>query len=206
MINLCHKAGYEVIFPEGMDGLCCGMIWESKGMPDIADNMTARLEAALLKASEDGRYPVLCDQSPCLHRMRENIKSMKLYEPAEFISTFLAPHLEFHPTDEPVAVHVTCSTKRMGIGPTIINLAHRCSNNVTVPAEVGCCGFAGDKGFTQPELNKWALRKLRPALESAGVKHGYSNSRTCEIGLTANSGVSYKSIAYLVDAQTTAKS
>lgn len=206
MINLCHKAGYEVIFPEGMDGLCCGMIWESKGMPDIADNMTARLEAALLKASEDGRYPVLCDQSPCLHRMRENIKSMKLYEPSEFISTFLAPHLEFHPTDEPVAVHVTCSTKRMGIGPTIINLAHRCSNNVTVPAEVGCCGFAGDKGFTQPELNKWALRKLRPALESAGVKHGYSNSRTCEIGLTANSGVSYKSIAYLVDAQTTAKS
>ncbi len=205
MINLCHKAGYEVIFPESMDGLCCGMIWESKGMPDIANDMTAKLEAALVKASEGGRYPVLCDQSPCLHRMREHIKSMKLYEPAEFISTFLAPHLDFHPTDEPVAVHVTCSTRRMGLGGTIIDLAHRCSTNVTVPAEVGCCGFAGDKGFTHPELNRWALRKLRPAIEASGAKQGFSNSRTCEIGLTANSGISYKSIAYLVDAQTTAK-
>ena len=50
-----------------------------------------------------------------------------------------------------------------------------------------------------PELNSWALRKLRPQIESAHVAEGYSNSRTCEIGLTTNSGVPYKSIAYLVD-------
>lgn len=199
MINLCEKAGYSVIFPEGMEHLCCGMIWESKGMPEVADEMTAKLEAALAKASENGKYPVMCDQSPCLHRMRQHIKSMELYEPAEFISKFLASHLEFTPTDEPVAVHVTCSSRHMGLAPVIIDLARRCSTNVTVPAEVGCCGFAGDKGFTVPELNRWVLRKLRPALQAAGVTAGYSNSRTCEIGLTANSGVSYKSIAYLVD-------
>ena len=205
MMNLCHKAGYKVIFPEGMKDLCCGMIWESKGMPDIADNMTAKLEEALLKASNGGQYPVLCDQSPCLHRMRNHIKSMKLYEPAEFITTFLAPHLNFIPTNEAVAVHITCSTRHMGLNNCIVDLARRCSTNVTVPAEVGCCGFAGDKGFNVPELNKWALRKLRPALEKAGVTAGYSNSRTCEIGLTHNSGVSYKSIAYLVDEHTTPK-
>ena len=73
---------------------------------------------------------------------------------------------------------------------------------MVVPAEVGCCGFAGDKGFNVPELNRWALRKLRPALEKAGVQRGFSNSRTCEIGLTGNSGISYKSIAYLVDEHT----
>ncbi len=200
--NLCAKAGYQVIFPEGMNDLCCGMIWESKGMPDIADEMTARLEEALLKASEGGRYPVLCDQSPCLHRMREHIKSMKLYEPAEFISTFLAPRLRFTRTDEPIAVHVTCSTRRMGLADCIIDLASKCSSAVTVPAEIGCCGFAGDKGFTLPELNTWALRKLRPALEASGAKFGYSNSRTCEIGLTRNGGIPYKSIAYLVDEHT----
>jgi len=202
MLNLCHKAGYEVIFPDGMEHLCCGMIWESKGMPKVGDEMLEKLEHALLKASDNGKYPVMCDQSPCLHRMRLHIKSMKLYEPAEFISVFLAPHLEFTPTDEPVAIHVTCSSRHMGLAPVIIELANRCSTNVVVPAEVGCCGFAGDKGFNVPELNRWALRKLRPAIEAAGVKAGYSNSRTCEIGLTYNSGVSYKSIAYLVDAQT----
>lgn len=204
MVNLCNKAGYRVIFPDDIKGLCCGMIWESKGMPDIADEMTARLEAALLKASQGGRYPVLCDQSPCLHRMREHIKSMKLYEPAEFISKYLADHLEFIPDDRSIAVHVTCSTRRMGLADTIIGLARRCSTRVTVPAAVGCCGFAGDKGFTVPALNAWGLRHLRPALEKAAVTEGYSNSRTCEIGLTDNSGVPYKSIVYLVDSHTRA--
>ncbi len=205
MTALCNKAGFEVIFPEGMKNLCCGMIWESKGMPDVANAKTAELEKALLKASENGRYPVLCDQSPCLHRMRDHITSMKLYEPAEFITEYLVPHLDFHPVDRPVAVHVTCSTRLMGLAATIIDLARRCSTNVIVPTEVGCCGFAGDKGFTMPELNKWGLRKLRPQIESAGATHGYSNSRTCEIGLTTNSGIPYKSIAYLVNEVTTPK-
>jgi D-lactate dehydrogenase len=131
---------------------------------------------------------------------------MYLYEPAEFIHDFLAPELEFTPIDEPIAVHVTCSTRRMGLADKIIALAGKCSRNVIVPSEVGCCGFAGDKGFMLPEVNKYALRKLRPQIEQAGVKYGYSNSRTCEIGLSTNSGIPYKSIAYLVNDCTKAKS
>lgn len=205
MTSLCQKAGYEVIFPENMDNLCCGMIWESKGMPETADRKTEELEAALLKASEGGKYPVLCDQSPCLHRMQTHIKSMKLHEPAEFILDYLAPHLDFKKEDCSVAVHITCSSRLMGLAQKIISLASMCATSVTVPAEVGCCGFAGDKGFTHPELNAWGLRKLKPELEAAHVTEGYSNSRTCEIGLTTNSGISYKSIAYLVDRCTKAK-
>lgn len=205
IVELCNKAGYEVIFPEGMKNLCCGMIWESKGMPDLADKKTAELEAALLKASEGGRWPVMCDQSPCLHRMRDHMKSLKLYEPAEFISSYLVEHLDFTPTDETIAVHVTCSSRRMGLSNVIIDLARRCSTNVVVPSEIGCCGFAGDKGFTHPELNKWALRKLRPQIEVSGATHGFSNSRTCEIGLSTNSGIPYKSIAYLVNQVTKSK-
>lgn len=199
MMSLLQKAGYEVIFPKNMDKLCCGTIWESKGMLDIANRKSAELEAALWEASEQGKYPVLCDQSPCLHRMRECIKKMKLYEPAEFIYTFLKDKLVFTPTNRPVAVHVTCSTRKMGLADTIIALAKLCSTKVLVPEGVGCCGFAGDKGFTHPELNSYALRKLRPQIEKAGVHVGYSNSRTCEIGLTTNAGIPYVSIAYLVD-------
>lgn len=199
MVSLLQKGGFEVIFPENMDKLCCGTIWESKGMMDIADRKSKELEEALWKASEEGLYPVLCDQSPCLHRMRETIKKMKLYEPAEFIYTFLRDRLIFTPTDEPVALHITCSMRRMGLADTIINLAKLCSKHVFVPEEIGCCGFAGDRGFTHPEVNAYALRKLRPQLEEKGIQRGYSNSRTCEIGLTTNSGVPYVSIAYLVD-------
>ena len=200
MMSLLHKAGYEVIFPEQMDQLCCGTIWESKGMPDIADRKSAELEAALWRASEEGRYPVLCDQSPCLHRMRQTIHKMKLYEPAEFIYTFLRPYLKFTPTDRPVAVHITCSTREMGLSDTLVKLARLCTTGqVLVPEGVGCCAFAGDRGFTHPELNAYALRKLRPQIEAAHIQIGYSNSRTCEIGLTTNSGIPYVSIAYLVD-------
>lgn len=204
IVSLLGKAGYEVIFPENMSSLCCGTIWESKGMPEIADRKTAELEEALWQASEQGRYPVLCDQSPCLHRMKHKIKKMRLYEPAEFILGFLADRLDFHRTDTPVAIHLTCSMRLMHKTGKMLELARMCSTNVLVPEGVGCCGFAGDKGMTHPELNKYALRKLKDQVK--GIPVGYSNSRTCEIGLATNSGIPYVSIAYLVNRCTTAKS
>ncbi len=205
VIQLMAKAGYEVIFPKGMERMCCGQIWESKGMLDIADRKSAELEAALWEASEQGKYPVLCAQSPCLHRMRKVMKKMKLYEPAEFIMTYLVDRLDFHPTDQPIALHLTCSTRQMGVDKDMIALAKKCSTKVFLPEGVGCCGFAGDRGFTFPELNKYGLRKLRPQIEANHIEVGYSNSRTCEIGLETNTGIPYMSIVYLVNECTTAR-
>ena len=205
VIQLMAKAGYEVIFPEGMERMCCGQIWESKGMLDIADRKSAELEAALWKASEEGKYPVLCAQSPCLHRMRKVMHKMKLYEPAEFIMKYLVPRLDFHPIDRPIALHITCSTRQMGVADDLINLAKMCSTRVFLPEGVGCCGFAGDRGFTFPELNRYGLRKLRPQIEANKIAVGYSNSRTCETGLETNTGIPYMSIVYLVNECTTPK-
>ena len=205
MVELMHKAGYEVIFPKNMDHLCCGTIWESKGLPKIADSKVKELEDALWEASEQGKYPVVCDQSPCLHRMKHHIKKVQLYESAEFIWKFLKDRLVFEKTAEPVALHLTCSTKIMKIDGIVRDLAMLCSDSVLVPEGVGCCGFAGDKGMTHPELNAYALRKLRGQIEAAGIKVGYSNSRTCEIGLQTNSGVPYRSIVYLVNSCTKVK-
>ena len=200
-----HDLVDEVIFPEGMERMCCGQIWESKGMLDIADRKSAELEKALWKASEQGKYPVLCAQSPCLHRMRKVMHKMKLYEPAEFIMKYLVPRLDFHPIDRPIALHITCSTRQMGVADDLINLAKMCSTKVFLPEGVGCCGFAGDRGFTFPELNKYGLRKLRPQIEANHIEVGYSNSRTCEIGLETNTGIPYMSIVYLVNECTTKK-
>ncbi len=199
MTELLNKAGFEVIFPEKMETLCCGTIWESKGMPDEAQRKAAELELALLKASDNGRWPILCDQSPCLHRMRHTMQHMKLYEPAEFIDKYVLSELDIKPLDACVAVHITCSTRQMGLADTIVRVARACAKNVLVPEEIGCCAFAGDKGFTDPELNEWALRKLKPQVEKAGATMGVSNSRTCEIGLSTHSGIDYCSIAHLVN-------
>ena len=199
MVELMQKAGYQVIFPKDMDSLCCGTIWESKGLPEIAVKKTRQLEEALWEASEYGKWPVVCDQSPCLHRMKQHIAKVQLYESAEFIWKFLRDRLTFTQTDTPVALHLTCSTKLMKIDRIVYDLACLCSSAVLVPEGVGCCGFAGDKGMTHPELNAYALRKLRSQIVEKGIEVGYSNSRTCEIGLQTNSGIPYRSIVYLVN-------
>lgn len=205
MVSLLQKAGYEVIFPDRMQYLCCGTIWESKGMPDIADRKAEELRQALLTATEQGNYPVLCDQSPCLYRMRHTMTGMQLYEPAEFIDKFLLDKLDITPIPETVMLHTTCTMRKLGLQDTILRVAQRCAEHVVVPEGVGCCAFAGDKGFTHPELNDWALRKLRPQVEKAGAAFGVSNSRTCEIGLTAHAGIPYMNIAHLVNRASKAK-
>ncbi|MBW2583162.1 MAG: 4Fe-4S ferredoxin, partial [Deltaproteobacteria bacterium] len=90
-----------------------------------------------------------------------------------------------------------CSAKKMGLEADFRRLAEMCAAKVVTP-EVLCCGFAGDRGFTVPELNAFGLRRLKKQL-SADVNAGYSTSRTCEIGLTTYSGIDYRSILYLVD-------
>ena len=71
-----------------------------------------------------------------------------------------------------------------------------CSTSVHLPKDWGCCGFAGDKGLNYPELNQAATNY--PSNDLGGVKHGFSTSRTCEIGMMTHSNIDYKSIAYLV--------
>jgi D-lactate dehydrogenase len=198
LVKLLHNGGYEVIFPENMDKLCCGMAFSSKGYVDAGNKKSKELEDELLRASNNGEYPVLCDMSPCLYTMKENMNSgIKLYEPVEFILDFLVPHLTIIPVDDAITVFPVCSMKKMGLEKKLVALASLCASKVVVP-ETNCCGFAGDRGFTYPELNSHGLRDLKIQLPE-NIKEGYSNSRTCEIGLSLHSGISYKSIVYLVD-------
>jgi D-lactate dehydrogenase len=199
MLSLLAKAGCEVRFPRGLASLCCGLTFESKGFPEAAAEKARELEAALLEASDDGRLPVLCDTSPCVHHLRQGLDArLRVYEPAELVHDLLRERLRFVRREGTVAVHVTCSSAKMpGVPERLRALAEACAERVVVPA-VGCCGFAGDRGFTHPELNASALAGLRASLP-AECSAGYSNSRTCEIGLTVHAGVPYQSIVHLVD-------
>jgi len=198
MLGLLNKGGFEVIYPENLNTLCCGMAFSSKGYTEAGTKKSNELEAALVKASENGKYPVLCDMSPCLYTMKENMEpTLKLYEPVEFILDHLLPWLEITPTKETITVFSVCSMKKMGLEAKLVELAEKCASKVVVP-ETNCCGFAGDRGFSFPELNKHGLRDLKSQMPD-GIKNGYSTSRTCEIGLSLHSGISHQSIVYLVD-------
>ncbi|NQD55322.1 FAD-binding oxidoreductase [Pseudomonas sp. CM25] len=203
---LLEKAGYQVVFPENADSLCCGQPFASKGYPEQAEHKRQELINALLHASRGGLDPIYCDTSPCTLRLVQDLGETRLdlYDPVRFIRTHLLDRLEFTPQDEPVAVHVTCSTQHLGESQALIDLARRCSKQVVIPEGIHCCGFAGDKGFTTPELNAHSLRSLKDAVQYCG--EGISTSRTCEIGLSSHSGIDYHGLVYLVDRVTRPRS
>ncbi|HFQ5286515.1 TPA: FAD-binding and (Fe-S)-binding domain-containing protein [Vibrio vulnificus] len=198
-LSLIKKAGYEVIIPAQLSNQCCGMPYDSKGMNELATNKAKQLEEVLWQASREGTYPVLMDTSPCAKRSIEQFSQpMEVLEPTGFVSKYLLPHLDITPLNETVMLHVTCSSRRMGLENAMITLANACASRVIVPEHIQCCGWAGDKGFTTPELNAAAVHPLKAQVPS-DCQRGFSNSRTCEIGLSHHSGIPYQSILYLVD-------
>lgn len=197
---LIRRAGFEVIYPDGLDSLCCGMAFSSKGFVEAGKISSDKLEEALRIASEDGKYPVLCDMSPCLYTMKTNFGDrLKLYEPAEFADIFLLDKLNINKLDKNVSLFAVCSAKKMEVDGHLKKIAELCTNNVVV-IDSNCCGFAGDRGFLLPELNKHGLRNIKE--QSNGCSEGYATSRTCEIGLSKHSGISFKSIFYLLEEAT----
>lgn len=203
-LTLLEKAGFTVISPN-FDGHCCGMPFHSKGMYVAAQQKQRSLLDQLATLSQFGTYPILIDSSPCKSMLLENDSShLPIYEPVAFVEDVLAPYLDFTQGSHPIMLHITCSSRRMGLADKMYDLARRCSNQVVVPEHIYCCGFAGDKGYTTPELNAAALSGLKAQVPE-GCHAGYSNSKTCEIGLSHHAGIHYQSILYLVDKVTTAK-
>ena len=203
-VELLQKAGYQIILPQNLSNLCCGMPFSSKGFNEASNTKSSQLEEALLNASEFGTYSILCDTSPCTKKMMESFShKLSIYEPIEFALKFLTNDLEFTPTNEAITIHTTCSSRKMGLEDKFKKLAQLCSTNVIIPSDVKCCGFAGDRGFNFPELNDSALRYLKE--QTLGAKMAFSTSKTCEIGLSEESGLDYNSIFYLINKVTKAK-
>ncbi|RKF18590.1 FAD-binding oxidoreductase [Alginatibacterium sediminis] len=199
IVNILTKAGFEIICPEQLGSQCCGMPYNSKGLVSEAKQKAAQLNAALVRASENGRWPILSDTSPCTKQALEfDLANLEILEPISFAQKYLLEHLELDPIDEPVMLHVTCTSKRLGLSEAMLDLAKQCASKVVVPEGIDCCGFAGDKGFLQAELNESALQDLKSQVPSS-CSRGYSNSRTCEIGLSRHSGIEYHSLMYLLD-------
>ena len=201
--GLLEKAGYQVVFPDNMDSLCCGQPFASKGYAEQAEHKRQELIGALLHASRGGLDPIYCDTSPCTLRLVQDLNQSRLdlYDPVRFIRTHLVHKLNFTPQTAPIAVHVTCSTQHLGESQALIDIARLCSTQVVIPEGIHCCGFAGDKGFTTPELNAHSLRTLKDAVQHCS--EGISTSRTCEIGLSQHGGIDYHGLVYLVDRVTT---
>ena len=197
-VELLQRAGFTVIFPENVENLCCGMPFSSKGFVDQAKAKSDELEAALMKVSENGKLQVLYDMSPCFHASKEHLNPvLKIIDPIEFMFDYVMPRLKVTRKKEVVTVFPVCSVKKINMTDKLLALSELCAEKV-VMVESNCCGFAGDRGFTVPELNAHGQKELKGQIP-ANCTEGYSTSRTCEIGMETHSGVNFKSIFYLID-------
>ncbi len=203
--QLLEKAGFQVVYPEGMDSNCCGQPFASKGYPQQANDKLNELALILLRASRDGQDPIYSDTSPCSLRLLKDLNDprLNLYDSVRFLREEILPRLTIKPLDSKIAVHITCSTQHLNQADNFLAIAKQCAQEVVVPEGIHCCGFAGDKGFTLPALNQHALRDLAVQVDSCSA--GFSTSRTCEVGLSSYSNLSYQHLVYLVDKVSEAK-
>jgi len=94
----------------------------------------------------------------------------------------------------------------MGIYKKLEQLGVMTSEEAVIPFAAGCCGMAGDRGFYYPGLTAAACAAEGSEVRGeAAVGTGapatgyYSTGKTCEMALSEATGVSYRSILYLID-------
>lgn len=197
VITLLERAGYHVITPARAQGLCCGQQWESKGDFKNADAKRQELIDAVSEMTHGGKLPVLVDALSCTYRTLSGNPAVKIMDLVEFMHDKLLPRLNISKKAK-VALHLGCSARKMKLEPKMRAIVDACSIQVFMPAGIDCCGYAGEKGLYYPEINASALRNLKKCIPDS-LTEGYYANRTCEVGLTRHSGISYRHLAYLLE-------
>ena len=202
--ELCRRAGVTLLVPEGVDSLCCGTPWSSKGLASGLATMRRRLLDALRAATRDGALPVICDAASCtegiVHALEDDLGApLTVIDAVQFVADRVLPRL---PTGgrrlASLVLHPTCSSTQLGLDPALRQVAAAVADEVRIPDDWGCCAFAGDRGMLHPELT--AAATAREALDVAeldGDAHASCN-RTCELGMTRATGKQYRHVLELL--------
>jgi len=201
--SLCNKAHIDIIYPQHIENLCCGLSFEN--YDDVHERAVKDLHDALMKASQNGKYPIVIDHSACFNHAFKHMPDLEINDISEFLCKYVVPHLDIEKCDERVIVHKQCKIKSLNKSQYIEDLACLCTDHVFNIKSFACDGFAGQKGFFTPELNKCATKDLAAEIAEYGATLGVSSSSTCEIGLGENGGIPFVGVAFLLDRCSKAK-
>jgi len=160
---LCVAAGVGLDLPDQFEDLCCGQPFASKGFPAAEAQVRTRTAEALR-----GRM-VVTDTATCAAHL-----GIPVIDPATFAATVLAPRLGLSP--DVVWLHPTCADVRAGWD---VALRHAVPGG-KVPRAIGCCGMAGDKGWSLPGLTAAATARELAETDHAGC---VTTSATCAVAL-----------------------
>ncbi len=221
---LCERAGIEFNIPTGIEAMCCGTPWKSKGFTSGYQVMSDRVLQNLWLATRGGRLPVVCDATSCtegLETMKAKVRAAAEYQTGrsldadepdfsriEFIDAVaftaeqILPRLEVKHKLDSLVLHPTCSMTHLGIQPQFEMIAQALSEDAVVPLNWGCCAYAGDRGMLHPELTASATRAETAEVNAREYAAYASSNRTCEQGMTEATGHTYQNILQLLERAT----
>ncbi|MEA5457259.1 FAD-binding and (Fe-S)-binding domain-containing protein [Sinomonas sp. JGH33] len=207
-VALCERAGFRIAIPERIDSLCCGTPWKSKGHLDGYRMMAEKTADALLRASDNGRLPIMVDASSCTEGLVELAQhstaasQLRFVDAVEFTADMVLPRLSRTRSISSIAVHRTCSSTRLGINDKVSRIAEFLSDDVHDPIDWSCCAFAGDRGMLHPELTASATAAEAAELATRDFERYVSVNRTCELGMARATGEAYEHLLEVLEEAT----
>jgi D-lactate dehydrogenase len=219
LMKVSERAGLSLSVPDDVVGICCGMPFNSKGYHLAYQAALHKILGKFWTWSQKGNKTIVVDTTSCLHSLRTSMESfpdmgalssddldigrkVKIIDSIEFIHDALLPRLNVKPLAEDVVLHPNCSARKLGLDSKLVSIAQKCARSATVPLNLGCCAFAGDRGLLYPELTNSATRAEAAEVCSHSYGGYYSSNLPCEIGMSAATGEAYVGIVYLVERAT----
>lgn len=192
-LQIVAAAGVQLVVPEGIDGVCCGTPWSSKGQTRGYETNKKRSVDVIVKAVADSGLPVVSDASSCTEGFAGMLRDhgVEVIDAVAFTARHLLDILPAGPREGRLVLHPTCSSTQMGLNPDLEKVARAAFTDVVVPVNWGCCAFAGDRGMLHPELTASATAAEAAEVRALGAQAHSSCNRTCELGMTRATGRTY---------------
>jgi D-lactate dehydrogenase len=211
MVEVSRRAGLPVWVPDEVAGSCCGLPWSSKGFGDAHRHKANEMVERLWEWSGEGELSVVIDAASCTQGVAEpgegvlseqnaeRLAGLEILDSVVWANDRLLPQLEIAGKVGSATVHPTCATRHMGLAPRLRALAGALAEDVYVAPSATCCGFAGDRGISHPELTAAATAPQAAELSGRHFDAHLSSNRTCEIGLSRATGEDYESVVVLLE-------
>ena len=211
LVAVSGRAGLPVWIPADVAGSCCGLPWSSKGFADAHRHKANEMVAKLWAWSGEGELPVVIDAASCTGSVADpgdgvlseenaaRLAQLRIIDSVAWAHDRLLPKLEIAAKVATATVHPTCATRRLGLTRRLERLAGALAEDVHVPPTATCCGFAGDRGISNPELTASATAAEAREVSGRPFDAHLSSNRTCEIGLERATGAPYESVVFLLE-------
>lgn len=205
VVAVSERAGKPVWIPGDVAGTCCSTIWHSKGYDAANAVMANRIVAAAWGWTAGGKLPLVVDASSCTlgiaHEVvpylteenRELHRELTVVDSLVWAADELLPELTVLRTTGSAVLHPTCSMEHLNDVDRLRAVAEACAEEVVIPDDAACCGFAGDRGMLHEELTASATAKEAAEVNTREYDTYLSANRMCEIGMDRATGRSYHS-------------